>query len=189
MRFLRMLWKCLTVWKVPPALDADIRKARNPALFAFSDSKMRDGSAGEGNELIAQTAVRYQRLYGMVVMAQEEVADAAKKVASDFVLRYAAIGPQHGKSERGWNTAVIADLFVEHGAQEHDLVIVATVPDHMPRCIWVTERRGLTAGAARMPKGRYFHPGLALWSCRGGTWRFRARDFLVRIFFLIRGEI
>ena len=184
MRFLRMLWKCFTVWEVEPATEEELRSAH--VVLAFSDSKMMDGSPGPGNELIAGVARQLHVQYGLAILAQEEVVMADPYGSFAFIAR----GPQHGKSTRAWNTATITDSFAsvcrEKGWRR---AVVVTIPDHLPRALWVAERRKFRAVAARMPRGQYLHPGLALWSARGGKWRFRIRDLIVRLFFLACGDI
>ena len=184
MRFLRMLWECITLWRPEPATEEELRKC--DAVFAFADSRMRDGSPGPGNEFIAAGCRELCERYGLPLLVQDEVALAAE----DLECRYVARGPQHGKSGRRWNTATITDEFAAICRQERwcRIVIVST-PDHLLRCCWVARKRGFEAVCAEMPEGHYFHPDLALWACRGGKYRFRARDFLVRLYFLFRGDI
>lgn len=189
MRFLKILWKCIAIWKMKPATEEELRSA--DVIIAFSDSKMRDGSLGEGNKIIGQVALDLRNRYFLPVIAQEE-ANAAMLAVNFFRgnAEYVVRGTQDGKSHLSWNTAVIMDRVLKICRLEGwKKLIIATTPDHMPRCIWCAERRGLKAFAADMPKGQYFHKNLALPSCRSGSFRFRLRDFLVRIMFLLTGNI
>ena len=184
MFFLRLI-RCLFLWNVRPATDALIQQSH--AIFAFSDSKMKDGTPGEGNRAIAKTATMLRERFHLPILAQEEVALATGScLAFEFVAR----GDKHGVSTFRWNTATITQMFAKVCQQKDwsHIVIVAT-PAHQRRAIWVAERYGFHAVAAPMPKVKYFHKDLALWACRGGEWRFRMREFAVRIFFLLRGDI
>lgn len=184
MRFLRMLWKCFAVWVVKPAIQEELRGAR--AVLAFADSRMRDGSPGSGNELIAGVVRHLHTAYDLPILVQEEVALAAPDLPYAYVVR----GEQTGTSSRGWNTAVIANQMVAVCRRnDWKRVAIATTPAHLCRAMWVAERLGLQVMAAAMPKGQYFHKDLALWACRGGELRFRSRELLVRLFFLLRGDI
>lgn len=189
MRFLGMLWKCITVWEVKPATEEELIDA--DVIIALSDSKMRDGSLGEGNKIIGQKISELRYKYFLPIIAQEEAALAAADVSlypvnPEYIIR----GMKDGKSHLAWNTAVIMD-YARDICRKEGLIkpIIVAIPDHMPRCVWHAEKRGLIALASSMPKGRYYHKNLALPSCRGGSFRFRFRDFFVRIMFLFFGDI
>ncbi|MBI2635356.1 MAG: hypothetical protein HYW79_02320 [Parcubacteria group bacterium] len=187
MHFFKMFWKICTVWKIKPANEEELKSA--DVIVSFSDSKMIDGSLGPGNEIIGQVTEKYQTFYNLPVMAQEEAAVSAAQFGAK--VQYISIGTQDGKSYLHWNTAIIMDYVAAFCYRNNwNKLIIVSIPDHMPRCVWCAEKRGLKAFAASMPsKGQYFHKNLALPSCRGGSFRFRFRDFFVRILFLLQGNI
>lgn len=187
MRFLKMLWKCITVWSVKPATEEELRSA--DVIIALSDSKMRDGSLGPGNEVIGSRVLMDRCVYGLPVIAQEEAALAAQNMYVEHI--HVISGTQDGKSHLKWNTAIIFDRALEICKKKgYKKPIIVTIPDHMPRCVWHAEKRGLLPRVSWMPEGgKYYDKNLALWSCRGGSFRFRFRDFLVRITFLLTGDI
>lgn len=182
--FFQKLLKCLFLWNIQPAHEETIRQSQ--AILAFSDSKMKDGSPGEGNRIIARTAITLRECFLIPILAQEEVAAAG----SWFEFAFIARGNQRGISTLQWNTATITEKFARTCRENKwRRVVIVTTPAHLGRAIWVAERYGLYAVAAPMPQGNYFHKDLALWACRGGEWRFRIRELAVRLFFLLRGDI
>lgn len=180
-----MLWKCVFVWRIAPALAEELWKAR--VILVLATSRLRDGSAGPGNGLLVEVARTLHAKYNVPIVAQQEVAMAAPHVP---FLAVARGGNRLGASSLSWNTAAITDYAIGVcGLGAGDRVIVVAPPPHLPRCCWIAERKRLTALAASMPEGQYFHKDSVLWYCRNGERLFRFREVLVRLFCLLRGDI
>ena len=184
MNFLKKLYRCLFVWNIPPASDAGLAQA--DAIVTQCCSRMRDGTPGLPNEVLAAVMRSLYEKYKLPMIPQEELAMAAPELSYVGV----AGGSFTGLSNFSWNTHTVAkfqlDLCKKNGWKK---VIIVTFPEHMGRSVWVYSKLGLEPLPVSAPKIVYSDPGLIHWSCRGGRVRFIFREFFCRLLFLFWGKI
>lgn len=188
MLFLQKLakfWNCLFKWNFSLPTESELMAADVIVTQAFS--RLANGKAGPGNELLAQAARDLQKRFSLPILAQEEVSLAAPDLQCELVVKSSA----DGRSTIQVNTFTVAKAQAEFCARKGwKRVIVVVVPYGRGRALWVYERLGLKAVPAPVAEKGYEHPNLAHWTARGGRIRsFFAivRELLCRLLFLYKG--
>lgn len=186
MEFLKKLWHCFFVWRFAPANEAELTTA--DAIVTQACSRMKDGSPGPGNNILAVvTRQMYERYPVAGILPQDEIALADPGLPYSFVAR----GRPDGRSTVSWNTYEVAKMqAAECFRRGWKKVIVVAFPMHMGRALWTYEKIGLDPLPAPMPSGmkQYLHRNLVHWSHHGRL-RIIIRELFCRLLFLVWGWI
>ena len=183
MEWLITLFRCFLDWRNCSGRPEDFTHAH--AIVTQACSRLRNGSPGPGNLILAAVTRNLHDKYGLPILAQEEVPMAAPELPYAYI----AGGSKDGKSTWSWNTYTIARLQArECDARGWHRVIVVTVPSHMFRALRVYEKLGLEAIPAPMPRRGYLHPKSVHWSARAEPLLY-LRELLCRILFLLQRRI
>ncbi len=188
-KLLKHGFKCLFVWNIPSANKEEFGTA--DAIVTMAHGRMRDGTAGPGNVILAKITREFNEKYPhLPILPQEEI-----PLADPDLPYYTIIGGSlDGCSTMEWNTYAIASwqakICKENGWKR---VIVIAFPLHMGRTTWVYEKLGLIPLPAKMPLGlkAYMDPNLVPSGVLGiqTPVRFAVRELLCRILFLYKGWI
>ena len=185
--FLRRLFNCFFSWHILPATENELKTADCIVTQAFS--RLSDGGAGPGNEILARVAETLQKRLSLPLLVQEEISIALPELRCDLIVKSSS----DGRSSATVNTYSVAKeqtLFCRKKGWKR--VIVVVYPYHMGRAVWTYQRFGLDAIPAWVPQRGYEHPKLVHWVCQGGAIRIcfmLLRELLCRILFLALGKI
>lgn len=180
------LWYALFKWNIPPVSEKELKTAQ--AIVTQAHGRMRDGSGGPGNLLMAEVARTLHARLNLPILPQEDLSIADPTLPFHTVIG----GSATGKSTLQWNTFVIAARQAEICRENGWLkVIVVAFPLHMGRAVAVYRKAGLIPFAAAMPSNlkAYMHPDLVPGGLLGiqTVPRYALREFLVRLMFLKNG--
>ncbi len=202
MNFLKKLWQCLFVWKMPMLSRDEL--ADVDAIVTQAISRSKNGEPGVGNEILAITVRHLHYQYpSKPIIPQEEVwlainsqeatwTDEQRKTIPVFSVAHVPEGEPWDHSTPTWNTESVArfqaEICKKNGWKK---VAVVATPAHHWRCMMVYKKLGLEPVIAQVNPciGTYSHPEAAYWSARGGAWRQVAREFLCRLYFLFTGRL
>ena len=186
----RMWRRCLTEWKFPMATQQELFRA--DAIVTQAVSRMKDGSAGHGNLLLALHVRRMQQVFfkqelgrELPVIPQGEVVLAMPDLPGVVAV---ADGSPDGKSTLLWNTYTVAafqaEICKQHGWRT---VIVVTFDLHMGRALWTYRSLGLDPLPGPVIGRGYTHRKLVHWGMRA-KWRVFLRELALRHVFLLLGK-
>ena len=181
----KRLWRCLFIWKIPPAPGEKLATAQ--VIVTQACSRLKNSEPGPGNNTLAQVTRWLSEHYQLSVIPQEEVVMADPNLPCIEVVG----GSPDGRSTPSWNTWTIAEIQAGICRREElRSVIVVADPAHMGRAVWVYEAQGLKALPAPMPRDmrRYIFRDAVHWS-RRALWLIYFREFCARVLFLLQGRI
>lgn len=192
MSFFKKLYWCLFRWRIPYASDEEL--AGVDAIVTQALWKLRDGSSGPGNELLADAIERIHRMYPhKPIMAQDAVAEVLLKRGIRCETIQKSQTEPYANSSLAWNTAEVARRQYDV-CKQHSWLSIAfvTAPDHTVRSYLAYLRAGfrrviaLTTDPVQV---HYHHLNNIYWAARGARWRYVLREFCARILFLLTGRI
>ncbi|MES2087675.1 MAG: hypothetical protein V4467_01635 [Patescibacteria group bacterium] len=204
------LWYALFSWDVPTATHQELATAH--AIVTQAHGRMRNGSAGPGNRIMANvTRLLHYQFPHLPIMPQEDVALADPTLPYYTVIGglrdtrcfMATVAKKHNTTDGGsatgasnmqWNTHAIARAQAEICKQNGwTRIIVVAFPIHWGRAAAVYRKLGLTPLMAEMPAdlGAYMHPYLIPSGLLGiqTVSKFRKRELLCRILFWLKNWI
>lgn len=201
------LWYTLFTWQLTPATETELATAH--AIVTQAHGRMRDGTAGPGNEIMAAATRRlHERFPYLPILPQEDVALADPELPYHSVIgglkdsrAMANVRHKHathgggsatGASNMQWNTYVIARAQAEICKRNGwTRVIVVAFPLHWGRAAAAYRKLGLLPLMVEMPPylDAYMHPDLVPDGLLGiqTVSKFKKRELLCRLLFKYKG--
>lgn len=186
-KLLKRGFGCLFDWNIPSASEKELETA--DAIVTMAHGRMRDGTAGPGNVIMAKVTRKFHEKYPhLPILPQEEIPLADPDLPYHTIIG----GSLDGCSTMEWNTHAIASwqakICKENGWKK---VIAIVFPLHQGRAVAVYRKVGLVPLLAPMPPDlkAYMHPDLVPGGIVGiqTPARFATRELLCRILFLYKG--
>lgn len=192
MSVLKKLYWCLFVWRIPYARDEELKNV--DAIVTQAVSKLKDGSSGPGDELLADAVERIRKTYpDMPVLAQDVVAHVLQQRGISCVSIAKPQEESYGHSSFHWNTYTVALKQFELCKQKSwKRIALVAMPDHVVRSFMVYNNVGfkdVRVIAVDPIQTHYHHPKCLYWSMRGDRWRFVLRELGCRLLFLFTGRL
>ena len=177
--------KCLVCWNTEPASVDDLKKVQ--VIVTHCAELLRDGTAGQGNILIAEHADKLRKRFGLPIIAQREILVAKPDLE---VFAVVGAGPNNSVRHRPADTYEVCVAQKKIcDPQNWKNVLVVTFPEHMWRACAVYKKLGLNPiPAVILGNSKIYYEKNAR------RWQLRSRDRFkylweipARLLFLKRG--